>query len=99
MKEATAFANEGKAEFYAAAQTGLSNYLCDKLHIARGSTTEDIIVHLKSKNISEQLLSDIKNIFEICNQARFMPGGFDTENIKDDFINLKKVIGKLSKKL
>jgi len=28
-----------------------------------------------------------------------MPGGFDTENIKDDFINLKKVIGKLSKKL
>lgn len=97
MKEATAFANEGKAEFYAAAQTGLSNYLCDKLHIARGSTTEDIIVHLKSKNISEQLLSDIKNIFEICNQARFMPGGFSNENVKEHHEMIKKLVNDLSK--
>ena len=97
MKEATSFANEGKEEFYAAAQTGLSNYLSDKLHIARGSTTDDILTNLKSKNISEHLLTEIKEIFEICNRARFMPGGFSNENIKEHHEMIKKLVNDLSK--
>ncbi len=99
LKEAQQFANKKDKNFYTAVQTGLSNYIADKLGIPRGSTTQEIIDKLKNKNIDQELIDSVNNIYERCNQVRFMPGGFDTENIKDDFINLKKVIGKLSKKL
>ena len=97
MKEATALAGENKAEFYAAAQTGLANYLSDKLHIARGSTTDEIFVNLQQRTITDTLMNDIKEIFAICNQARFMPGGFSSEKISQHHDMIKKIVTELSK--
>ncbi len=87
----------GKIEFYASAQTGLSNYLADKLRLPRGSTADALLSTLEKRQPEADLLARLKAFFERCNQARFMPGGFSTENIRDDFSTLKSLVGELSK--
>ncbi len=99
LKEAQNYASQGKIDFYTAVQTGLSNYIADKLGIPRGSTTLEILSKLKEKGMDETLINELKKIYERCDQARFMPGGFSAESIKEDFTNLKKLIGQLTKKL
>ncbi len=99
LKEAQEYASNGKIEFYTAVQTGISNYIADKLGIPRGSTTDEIIQKLNDKKIDSSLIDEVRALYEKCNKARFMPGGFSQENIKEDFQNLKKIIGKLTKKL
>ncbi len=87
----------GKIEFYASAQTGLSNYLADKLRLPRGSTSDALLSSLSAKQTEAGLLERLKAFFERCNQARFMPGGFSAENIREDFTTLKALVGELSK--
>ncbi len=87
----------GKIEFYASAQTGLSNYLADKLRLPRGSTSEMLFSGLEKKAIEQAALQRLKTFFDRCNQARFMPGGFSTDNIREDFQTLKSLVGELSK--
>ncbi|MCF7793287.1 MAG: BatD family protein [Candidatus Cloacimonetes bacterium] len=97
MKQATEYHKIEDVRFYAAAQTGLSSYLCDKLRIPRGSTTDQIITEISSRNIQNELLEKIKDIFETCNKARFMPGGFSRDNIQADFLELKEIITEISR--
>jgi BatD DUF11 like domain len=97
MKQATEMADKADAEFYAAAQTGLSSYLADKLRINRGSTTDQIYSEISSKDISDEMKQRIKDIFEKCNQARFMPGGFSKENIEADFKLMKEIVSDLAR--
>ena len=97
MKQATESAKQQKSEFYTFAQTGLSNYLSDKLKIPRGSTTEDILNQLCSFDISEEFENDISAFLNKCIQVRFMPGGFSAETITQDFGKLKEIIAKFSK--
>ncbi|HHE37238.1 MAG TPA: protein BatD [Candidatus Cloacimonetes bacterium] len=97
MKQASIFAENNQLDFYTSAQTGLVNYLSDKLKISRGSTIETIIEKIGEKNFPENLIFKIKQLFEKCNQARFMPGGFSKENIKNDFTELQDIVGEISK--
>lgn len=97
LKQASNFANEGKIDFYAAAQTGLFSYISDKLKIPRGSTTNDIILEMKKFDYNDKLINEISNINDKCNQARFMPGGFSNEKISEDYNNLKSVINEIFK--
>ncbi len=97
MKQASRFAGNDQLDFYTAAQTGLANYLSDKLKISRGSTIEMIIDKINEKNFPEDLTIKIKQLFEKCNQARFMPGGFSKENIKKDYSELQDILNEISK--
>ncbi len=97
MKEASAFASKDDPGFYAAAQLGLSSYLADKLKEPRGSSTEDIISKMKLRSIPEDLLEKIKTLFNTCDQARFMPGGFSKERIETDFQLIKEKINEIMK--
>ncbi len=97
MKEASALADKNDPGFYAAAQLGLSSYLADKLKEPRGSSTEYIITKMSLKNIPNELIEKIKILFETCNQARFMPGGFSKERIKADFQHVKETINEITK--
>jgi hypothetical protein len=97
MKEASALAGKNDPEFYAAAQLGLSSYLADKLKEPRGSSTENIISKINLINISEESIEKIKTIFETCDQARFMPGGFSKERIGTDFQLIKETINEITK--
>lgn len=97
MEQATEYHKNEDIKFYAAAQIGLSSYLCDKLRILRGSTTDQIITEISQRKIENELLEKIKAIFETCNKARFMPGGFSKQNIKEDFLQLQEIITEISR--
>jgi hypothetical protein len=97
MKDATSYAKENKADFYTAAQSGLANFLADKLHIARGSTSDVLLSELEKQAISDELFAKVKELYAICNQARFMPGGFSDQQISQHHSLLKNVINDLSK--
>jgi len=97
MKEASIYAGKDDPGFYAAAQQGLSSYLADKLKEPRGSSTEDIISKMNSRNIPQNLIRKIIDLFAICDQARFMPGGFSKEKITTDFRLMKETINEIMK--
>ena len=97
MKAATRYAKNQNPEFYTAAQNGLSSFLADKLKIPRGSSSHDIIANLKKAKIESQVLKQVKEIFQICNQARFMPENSKRNNITKDYNLLKDAIKELSK--
>jgi len=97
MKKASEAARDDKIDFYTAAQRGLSSYLADKLKLNRGSISETIIKELEKRETNQQLLEKIKALIERCNEARFMPGGFSSENIRDDYQILKNIITELSR--
>jgi len=97
LKEATALAGRDDPGFYAAAQLGLSSYLADKLKESRGSSTEDIISKMFLRSIPEELIEKIRTLFETCNQARFMPGGFSRERIEADFHLVEETISEITK--
>ena len=97
MKEASVLAGNDDPGFYAAAQLGLGSYLADKLKEPRGSSTENIISKMSLKNIPDDLIEKIKTLFDTCDQARFMPGGFSKERIETDFQLIKETINEITK--
>jgi hypothetical protein len=97
LKLATQHHKNSNSDFYFAAQSGLVNYLTDKLKIAHGSRTDDIIKKAKSAGIDQQLVADINTMFNRCNEARFMPGGFSSENINADYNFLREIVASLAK--
>ena len=97
MKQATSCFKNNSDGFYPAAQNGLKNYLSDKLKINRGSSTETLLATIEKQSTNTELLNSIKSFFDRCNQARFMPGGFDAETMKNDFDNLQQILTRLSK--
>jgi len=97
MKEATIFAGKEDPGFYAATQQGLSSYLADKLKEPRGSSTDAIISKMNSREIANELIIKISDLFAICDQARFMPGGFSKDKITADFSLMKETINEITK--
>lgn len=97
MKEATNHAKTNNQQFYGAAQLGLANFLADKMHIPRGSTTEKMVSKLSEKQVPAKLYQQIEQIFETCNQARFMPGGFSSDKIIQHLELLQNAVAELSK--
>ena len=98
LKKSSESAKNNDIVFYTSTQIGLSSFLSDKLKIPRGSSSENIISEMKTKIISEELILRIGNLFEKCNQARFMPGGFSEENIQNDFRELQEIVSEISKR-
>ncbi len=97
LKQASEYHKNKDVSFYAAVQTGLSSFLCDKLRIPRGSTTERIISEICRKRLNDNLQEKIKLMFETCNKARFMPGGFSRQNIEDDFKLLQEIVAQITR--
>lgn len=97
MKKASTEAEKQNMEFYSAAQIGLSNYLADKLKIPRGSSTEKLLTQLKTHKIQDPILENIEEMFQICDQARFMPGGFSKNNISENYKMLQDIVNDISK--
>jgi len=97
MKEATTLATKEDVGFYGAAQQGLSNFLADKLNEPRGSSTSEIVNHLRSREVPNDLIEKIDLIFSTCDQARFMPGGFSKQKIKADLNLMKDTLNEIMK--
>ncbi|MCF7912646.1 MAG: BatD family protein [Candidatus Cloacimonetes bacterium] len=97
LKLATEYYKSANPDFYYAAQSGLENYLTDKLKIARGSRKDQIISQATHLGYSKELVEKINLMFNKCNEARFMPGGFLKENIQTDYASLRDIVAEIAK--
>ena len=98
LKQATISANLSKPDFYTFAQTGIKNFIADKLNIPRGTSSQEIFDEISKSEKYKSLHDDFKNFFQHCDQVRFMPGGFSEENISQDYSRLTELIKNLSKR-
>lgn len=90
-------------EFYTELSTALFGYLEDKLHISKSEfTIEKASDELRTHNISDELIKDLKSGAEKCEFVRFAPGAEKStamqemyNEIADVIINLEKnILGK-----
>ena len=70
----------------------MSGYLEDKLSIQKSDFTLDKAVEkLRSKNISEDLLTKVKETYEKCEFARFAPASqniYAEQSMYDEILNV-----------
>ena len=92
LKEAEASALANSSDFYPKAEQGLMRYLRNKYHISHRFSTREIIYQLSVRGLEPSLVLSLENWLKRCQEARFMPGGFNAEAIQADLENLKLVI-------
>jgi hypothetical protein len=67
-------ANHGT--LYAGVQQALADYIRDKLALNRaGLTVDDITHHLHACGVDDDLVHQTGNLFHLCDNARYAPGG------------------------
>ncbi len=92
LKQAEKAAQEGSQEFYPKAEIGLMRYLSDKYHIRHRYSTAEKLYHLRLKGLDEELVSNLEGFLKRCQEARYMPGGFNQNVLLSDLDALTKVI-------
>jgi hypothetical protein len=69
-------ANADTGPLYAGVQQALTGYIRDKLDLHHaGLTVDDITRHLRAQGIDDDLVHQAGNLFHLCDNARYAPGG------------------------
>lgn len=81
LKKARGVMSKGDVKgFYAEIYKAAIEYIADKLNIPHPSITKDILEErLKEKDISAELIEKLKELFDICDMARFAPSEVRTK--------------------
>ena len=87
-------------DFYTELSSALFGYLEDKLHIPKSEFTIDrASEELKNKNITDELISDLKMSAEKCEFVRFAPGAEKSTAMKEMYDEIAEVIINLEKNI
>ena len=88
LKAARNILNKGMVkEFYTEIYKAVIEYIADKFNIPHASITKDLLEEkLKAKEIPEDAIDKVKELFDDCDMARFASVGF----IKDDMSRTMK---------
>ncbi len=79
--------------FYGSIFQTLQHYLGDKSHLpSKGITISIIDDYLKAKQIPEDILSILRNIFKDCDMARYAASEFNKDNMQESLKKLEEVI-------
>jgi hypothetical protein len=97
LRQADASALSGSKDFYPQAEKGLMSYLSDKYRVPHRHSTSEKIYQLRLKGLDEELVTSLEAFLKRCQEARFMPGGFDLEIMMKDLEMLKQVIASFIK--
>jgi hypothetical protein len=92
LKQAEAAARVGSQDFYPKAEQGLMRYLSDKYHVSHRYSTAEKIYQLRLKGLDYELIDGLEAFLKRCQEARYMPGGFNESVLDDDLEALTKVI-------
>jgi hypothetical protein len=85
-------------EFYTELSAAMFGYLEDKLHIPKSEfTVERAGVELRNRNVSDELISDLKSSAEKCEFVRFAPGAEKSAAMKEMYDQIADVIINLEK--
>jgi len=99
MRAAERALHEGdSAEFYTIIFRTLQDYLGYKFHIPPGGITVGIIYNvLRPRGVNEEVLKNIKDIFEDCDMARYASIESGRTEMEETFDMLKEVIRYLNR--
>jgi len=94
LKEAKSLINQEKPkEFYLALFKILQDYFGNKFHLpSQGLTAKELEKVLKEKNVDEQTLSWLKELFDLCDQARFASVQVNAQIMNNSLNGVEKVI-------
>ena len=85
-------------EFYAEIYKAVIEYVADKLNIPHPSITKDLLEEkLKSKGVSEPVIAEIKELFDICDMARFASVRFTKEDMHKTIEQAIDIIAELER--
>ncbi len=99
IKEAQGHLNKDQSkEFYDTVFKTLNNYLADKLHLpAGGAIGQGVPLLLQQKKIPQEQINAVKELFDICDMARFAGQKSHSPRMPQDLIQLQSVIASLEK--
>jgi len=87
-------------EFYTELSSALFGYLEDKLHISKSEfTVERASDELRKRNITEELIADLKTGAEKCEFVRFAPGAEKSAAMQEMYDEIANVIINLEKNI
>jgi hypothetical protein len=79
--------------FYEAVFNVMQGYLGNRFHIPPSGITYDAVEgKLKPMNVDIEMLRKLKNLFDVCDRARFAGLVVDETKMKDDLLELDEVI-------
>jgi len=91
---------EKKEEFYDAVFKTIQQYLGNKLHLSSGAVTYETVEELlKSKDIENNVINDIKVIFDECDQIRYALANINEESMNMSYQRLARSIDYLERHL
>lgn len=97
LKQAEKSAMDYSKEFYPHAEKGLMRYLSDKYHIPHRLSIQEKLYQMRLKGLDEELIQKLEEFLKRCQEARYMPGGFNEQVLSEDLIALKRVIREFTK--
>ncbi|MBU1864601.1 MAG: BatD family protein [Candidatus Omnitrophica bacterium] len=86
-------------EFYDTVFKTLQEYLGNKFHLASGGITIEVVdLILKEKNIAEDILTKLEDIFKECDMVRYAPSEFGKQKQEETFQAFKDIIDYLERR-
>jgi hypothetical protein len=86
------------SEFYNAVFKTLQEYLGDLFHLPSGGITTDIVdSELRQRSLSDDILTELKNIFAECDMVRYAPAEFNRAKMQKTYNDLRQVIDYLER--
>jgi hypothetical protein len=90
--------SSGVKEFYAEIYKAVIEYIADKLNIPHPSITKDLLEEkLKARSIPESVIVKVKELFDICDMARFASGRFSKEDMARTMEEAADIIGEFER--
>jgi len=91
-KAKSLLSENSKDEFYGVISKTVLEYLGDKFNLLPNEVT---IETLKSKDLKEDIISELQDILQTCDYARFAPSTYTLENMKEVLNKTKNLIGRI----
>ena len=87
-------------DFYAEIYRAVIEYIADRLNIPHPSITKDILERsLEAKSASKKSIEELKELFDLCDMARFASGNFTKEDMRKTLEEATRVIEGLERVL
>ena len=77
----------------------MQDYLGNRMHLPPAGLTFDMVNQkLLSKDVEAAVITKIRNLFTVCDEARFAFLKFDADKMQDDYKELEDVIKYLERR-
>jgi len=96
LHKATEAAAAMSPEFYTLADSGLIDYLVKKFGVSRGLATQELLAELEGK-VPAPLVAQVGEFLELCQKARYMPGGGEAAPLMDALAKLRQLVQAFSR--